>query len=136
MSTPTININNSNVPNQIQLETSNIKERIKPIISQMCLDIVIDKPPNITLYMIKWLQNYGGYSSTSLMKTRSASLPSKMRPFCENPSKSAIFLLILSIIWSPNNLCITRKEDSIPPIPNGCPTKDGWFFLSSDMKEQ
>ena len=68
MSTPTININNApnSVPNQIQIETSNIKERIKPIISQMCLDIVIDKPPNITLYMIKWLQNYGGYSSTSL----------------------------------------------------------------------
>ena len=66
MSTPTININNSNAPNQNPTENSNIRERIRPIISQMCLDIVLDKPSNITLYMIKWLQNYGGYSSNSL----------------------------------------------------------------------
>jgi cAMP-dependent protein kinase regulator len=80
MSTPPLNNINSPSSNPLPnpQETSNIRERIKPIISSMCLDIVIDKPANLTLYMIKWLQNYGGYSSTSLTIDEKSEL-SKLR---------------------------------------------------------
>jgi hypothetical protein len=50
-----------------------IKEKIRPIMEGMVYDLACDKPENIVsyfltqpLYMINWLQKYGGYTSNGI----------------------------------------------------------------------
>ena len=43
-----------------------LKEKMRPFMQDMILDLVKEKPENVPLYMLTWLQKYGGFTSTGL----------------------------------------------------------------------
>ena len=43
-----------------------LKEKMRPFVQQMIMAVVNDKPDNVPLYLLTWLQKYGGYTSTGL----------------------------------------------------------------------
>ena len=40
-----------------------LRDKIRPVMEDMVLQLVCDKPENPALFMINWLQKKGGYTS-------------------------------------------------------------------------
>ena len=51
-----------------------LKEKMRPFVQQMIMAVVNDKPDNVPLYLLTWLQKYGGYTSTGLTLTEKSEL--------------------------------------------------------------